>query len=98
MTTLILSRTANFCGCLGKMVRTAKFGAPMKITTCDEFGKMVKDRRKELKYTQAFLSECSGLSVSFISDVEHGKPTAELGKCLFLANLLGLDISVLQRL
>jgi len=70
----------------------------MKITTCEEFGRMVKDRRRELKYTQAFLSECSGLSVSFISDVENGKQTVELGKCLFLANLLGLDVSVLKRL
>ena len=27
----------------------------------------------------------------FLSDLENGKPTAELGKALFIANTLGLD-------
>ncbi len=39
----------------------------------------------------------TGFSVSFISDLERGKPTAELGKAIFLANLLGLDIMVSSR-
>ena len=43
-------------------------------------------------YTQGFLSEFSGLSVSFISDLENGKKTAELEKAIYLANLLGLDL------
>ena len=55
------------------------------------FGEALKQRRKELGYTQAYLSEFSGFSVSFISDLENGKETAELGKALYLASLLGLD-------
>ncbi len=55
------------------------------------FGEALKQRRKELGYTQAYLSEFSGFSVSFISDLENGKETAELGKALYLAYLLGLD-------
>ena len=46
----------------------------------------------EVCYTQGFLSEFSGLSVSFISDLENGKKTAELEKAIYLANLLGLDL------
>ena len=69
----------------------------MKITDVTAFGKALRDRRKELHYTQAFLAEFSGLSVSFISDLENGKSTAELGKALFLANLLGLDCSLTPR-
>ena len=53
-----------------------------------------KNRRKELKYTQAFLSEYTGLSVSFISDVERGKPTVEIGKVIQLISILGLDINI----
>ena len=34
---------------------------------------------------------------SVISDLEKGKPTAELGKAIFLANVLGLDIEIKQR-
>ena len=45
-------------------------------------------------YTQAYLAEVTGFSTSFISDLENGKPTAELEKALFLANLLGLDVEI----
>jgi transcriptional regulator with XRE-family HTH domain len=58
---------------------------------------MIRKRRKELGYTQAFLSDFSGLSVTFISDLENGKSTAELGKAIFLANLLGLDVMLVPR-
>mgnify|MGYP006873167840 CR=1 FL=1 len=34
---------------------------------------------------------------SFISDLENGKSTAELGKAIYLANLLGLDCSLTAR-
>ena len=66
----------------------------MKITDTTEMGIALRKRRKEMGYTQAFLSEFSGLSVSFISDAENGKNTVELGKVLALANLLGLDFEV----
>ena len=48
-------------------------------------------------YTQAYVSACSGFSVSFISDLENGKNTAELGKAIVLANLLGMDCSLTPR-
>lgn len=66
----------------------------MKVTDAISFGNALKKRRKELKYTQAFLAEFTGFSVSFISDLENGKPTAELGKALYLATSLGLDIEL----
>ena len=64
----------------------------MQITSAAGFGEVIRARRKELHYTQGFLSEFSGLSVSFISDLENGKKTAELEKAIYLANLLGLDL------
>ena len=48
-------------------------------------------------YTQAYLSACTGLSVSFISDVERGKPTAEIEKVIRLINILGMDITIEKR-
>ncbi len=69
----------------------------MIINNAEDFGLALRERRKKLGYTQAFLSEFSGLSVSFISDLERGKATAELGKSLFLANLLGMDLSLSWR-
>lgn len=66
----------------------------MKIRSVEELGEAIRTRRKELHYTQAFLAEFTGFSVSFISDVERGKATAEIGKTLQLLMILGLDLSV----
>ncbi len=69
----------------------------MKIRSVEELGEAIRTRRKELHYTQAFLAEFTGFSVSFISDVERGKATAEIGKTLRLLVILGLDLSVERR-
>ncbi len=55
------------------------------VTDAVSFGRILRRRRKELGYTQAFVAEISGLSVSFISDLENGKSTAELDKSIRLA-------------
>ena len=70
----------------------------MKLTNAEDFGLAVKKRRKQLGYTQAYISEVTGFSTSFISDLENGKKTAELGKALFIANLLGMDIEAKERI
>ena len=67
------------------------------ITDSRSFGQTIRARRKELGYTQAFVSEVSGFSVSFISDLENGKRTVELDRAIRLANLLGLDCSLTPR-
>ena len=67
------------------------------ISDAKSFGQALRQRRKDLGYTQAFLAEFSGFSVSFISDLENGKSTAELGKAIYLANLLGMDCSLTPR-
>lgn len=69
----------------------------MKIKSVEELGEAIRTRRKELHYTQAFLAGFTGFSVSFISDVERGKATAEIGKTLQLLMILGLDLSVERR-
>ena len=47
--------------------------------------------------TQAYIAEFTGLSASFISNVENGKESAELGKVIMLLNLLSLDIDIKPR-
>lgn len=69
----------------------------MLVNNAADFGKALKKRRKELGYTQRYISEFTGFSISFISDLENGKSTAELGKAIYLANMLGLDIAVNAR-
>ncbi|MBQ6779809.1 MAG: helix-turn-helix transcriptional regulator [Treponema sp.] len=67
------------------------------IADSTDFGNALRTRRKQLGYTQAYLAEFTGFSVSFISDLENGKPTAELGKALHLANLLALNCTLTPR-
>ena len=69
----------------------------MVISDSKTFGEALKKRRKELGYTQRYISEFTGFSISFISDLENGKSTAELGKAIYLANMLGLDIVINAR-
>ena len=69
----------------------------MVILDVISLGSAIKERRKELNYTQKFLSEVTGLSSSFISDLEHGKETTEIGKVLFLINTLGLNFILEKR-
>ena len=69
----------------------------MKINNTKTLGETIRARRKELHYTQAYLAEFTGLSVTFISDVERGKTTAEIEKIIRLTNVLGLNLLVEKR-
>ena len=69
----------------------------MKILESSDLGAAIRSRRKELHYTQAYISEFTGLSISFISDVENGKPTVELEKVIQLLQILGMDLFVERR-
>ena len=65
----------------------------MKIIDSKSLGEAIRI----LKYTQAYIAEFTGFSVSFISDLERGKATAEIGKAITIINLLGMDILVEKR-
>lgn len=69
----------------------------MIVRSVQEFGAQVKARRIELNYSQKYVSEVTGLSASFISNLENGKETAELGKALLLAKVLGMDMKLTKR-
>ncbi len=68
-----------------------------RVFSAKDLGKYFKARRKKLGYTQKQISELSGLSASFISDVENGKPTIELDKAIKLANVLGINLLMAER-
>ena len=69
----------------------------MRVTDSSSFGTAIKNKRKKLGYTQKYISEFTGISVSFLSDLENGKKTIELDKALKIANLLGLDVEMNER-
>ncbi len=69
----------------------------MKITDSRALGKAIRKRRKELRYTQSDLASFSGLSVSFISNLENGKPTCEIAKAIYVIQVLGMDFVLEKR-
>lgn len=69
----------------------------MRIRDSKEIGEVIKQKRKSLGYTQTDISTRTGLSASFISEVENGKETAEIGKVLLLLSILGLNVLVEER-
>ena len=69
----------------------------MKIKNAADFGQIIRKRRRELGYTQEFVAEFTGVSVTYISQLERGKITAEIEKAIMQANVLGLDLFIEKR-
>jgi len=68
-----------------------------KIGTPQALGALVRARRREQGASQAELASLCGIGVRFLSDLENGKPTVELGKVLQVLACLGLDVHVMPR-
>lgn len=68
-----------------------------RIHDTKELGRAIRARRRELGYTQAFLAEYAGVSASFLSELENGKETIQLGKMMEVLSLLGMDICMSRR-
>jgi HTH-type transcriptional regulator / antitoxin HipB len=64
----------------------------ISVTTPKELGELLRKKRKSQNLTQGQVAEFCGISVKFISEVERGKETAEIGKVLYLLNTLGIDL------
>ncbi|PKL10090.1 MAG: transcriptional regulator [Spirochaetae bacterium HGW-Spirochaetae-7] len=62
------------------------------IRETHDIGKVVRARRKALGYSQARVADLCGTGTRFISDLENGKATIELGKALSVLSALGVDI------
>jgi len=64
------------------------------LLTPEELGKFVKKERKTMGLTQAELALTSGTGMRFISDLENGKPTCQIGKTLTVLKTLGLRLTL----
>lgn len=62
--------------------------------TPPELGKIIKQERKAMGLTQADLALASGTGLRFISDLENGKPTCQIGKTLTVLKTLGIRLTL----
>jgi len=68
-----------------------------KISTPDALGGLIRKKRKESGVDQARAAGLAGVGIRFLSELERGKPTVELGKVLKVLERLGLEVWILPR-
>ena len=64
------------------------------LLTPEDLGRLVKKARKAMGLTQAELALASGTGIRFISDLENGKPTCQIGKTLTVLKTLGIRMTL----
>lgn len=65
-----------------------------KVSSPKDLGRAVRAKRKADRLTQAKAAALCGVGVRFLSDLENGKSTVELGKVLHVLAGLGLMVDV----
>jgi len=68
-----------------------------RVFETNDIGLLIKQKRKQLSMTQPQLASVSGVGVRFISDLENGKTTIQVGKVLGILHVLGLDVYISER-
>ncbi len=69
----------------------------MRVHSAKDVGAVVRTKRKKLGLTQRELAEACGCGTRFLSELENGKPSIELGKALRVLGVLSLDMDVAER-
>jgi len=67
------------------------------IETAADIGKCVREQRKAQGATQPEFAALCGVGVRFISELENGKSTMEIGKVLKVLKCLGLQLNLQPR-
>lgn len=65
--------------------------------TPEALGRLVRGRRRRQGLRQAELAALSGVGSRFLSELEHGKPTVEVGRVLLVLTALGLECDIRER-
>jgi HTH-type transcriptional regulator / antitoxin HipB len=68
-----------------------------QITRVADIGRMVRRKRKELGVLQESAAGLSGVGTKFLSQLENGKETAEIGRVLQVLKSMGLEVYIYPR-
>jgi len=69
---------------------------PLDFFGMEELGRAIKQVRKQRGMTQRELAMRTNTSEKFISNVENGKDTAQLGKVLLLVRVLDMGTRLID--
>jgi transcriptional regulator with XRE-family HTH domain len=68
-----------------------------KVSTAEDVGRIIRTKRKETGVRQETAAGISEVGTKFLSQLENGKETAELGKTLRVLRKLGLNVYIYPR-
>lgn len=68
-----------------------------QVRSAGELGDVIRAERRRQGLTQAELAGLCGVGVTFLSQLENGKRTAEVGKVLDVLTMLGIDLFAERR-
>jgi HTH-type transcriptional regulator / antitoxin HipB len=68
-----------------------------KVTTPEDIGRAIRSKRKETGVRQEIAAGMCGVGTKFLSQLENGKETAELGKALQVLHKMGLVVYIFPR-
>ena len=63
----------------------------------DQFGEAIRVFRKRRGLTQQQVADMAGCSLMYVSNLERGKASAELGKALKILDVLDVEVSFSDR-
>ncbi|MCW2538937.1 MAG: putative DNA-binding protein [Frankiales bacterium] len=69
----------------------------MRVTTAQDLGNLVREKREAVAMTQRQLAEHAGVSRLWLVHLEAGHPGAEFGKVLQLVASLDLTLDLVER-
>ncbi len=69
----------------------------VKVEDASQIGQFVRQRRKEARMTLKDAAAMAGVGVRFLSELERGKPTLQLGLTIQVLQLFGLELHVETR-
>lgn len=70
---------------------------PQKIVAVTDLGRVIRDKRKAMGLTQQQFADITGVGRRFISELESGKPTLEIGRVLKVCQSVGVELTVAVR-
>ena len=68
-----------------------------KVANAEQLGGVIRLKRKEIGLRQEVAAGMTGVGTKFLSQLENGKETAELGKTLQVLQKMGLELYVFPR-
>jgi y4mF family transcriptional regulator len=72
-------------------------GADMKISSSEDLGRIIKQKRKDDGLTLEEAAAVCGVSYAFLSALENGKETVRLNKVLQVIRCLGIELEARTR-